>query len=828
MKANHLVPLLLSALFLFAATTSADMQYTFNINMLSDPYLAGSSSVRYDDATGKFLALYIQPELHLARCDPNGCASEVVDADLDVGPRAFLLRDNEGLLALYSAGEDNTPRLAREGVAGWTAVDLSLPLDTPIVYSAAIDPAGALGLLVNDADEIQYYCRSEKFAVWQCEPRTYYEGGQSLAYDSQGLAHVFDLQYIDDNWLLVHAWRNAAGEWEEETIASLETALSKAFLAVNTQDELFLYYNGGFMENYYIYGYKYEAATPTWRRVTRLVYTLDFFFSDDMGNLAFDHDGYPVYTYSYSGEDNFSPDWPPPIYYSLMYVGGNDPWTVFEWSYQGSLFVPIPETVGYIQHDEMNKSHLFTLNEQSGYRSLNYRYDRPPATVGWTVSRLLSIEDWIPMAVAALPAEGGLMPYLFANRRYSESWSLTDVFTYAPTEWKVKWSIADADTFAPGRNSPLVVSPEGMHFVWSQYNPNYNFDWSLVTYHDGLLTREPLASYPEQFAVGQVAMHSTDDLLIAISEYSCGSIHFARRPPGGPVGEFVEFGINTDSPAITACSDGLARIVYFDTGVDDLILATEGDPFTLETVAESLYLSTDYSLAITCDDTNALRIYYSTDEGIFVAADAGDGWTSELLWAEAALGGVVEDELGRPIVGFLDQNQTAKLAHWTESGWEVETLADDASLPMALWSDDGDLIACYLLQNSFAQRYIQCRSTAAFVEDPYPGDDDTIDDDVVDDDSVDDDVVDDDTTDDDSADDDVVDDDTTDDDSADDDVVDDDTVDDDTLDDDTVDDDVTDDDVTPDDDDSTPSDDDDSFPPPGDDDNDDNNDGCGS
>ncbi|HPQ69249.1 MAG TPA: hypothetical protein PKW95_08965 [bacterium] len=789
--------------------------FEYDLNIIGKPLLAGALSTRYDEPTGKFLALYTKPGLWLSRCDQNGCDEELVDPTLDVAPRAFMLRDDDGLLALYSVGESLAPRLAREGAPNWTTQDLTLPLDAPIIHAAAVDPNGEPGLLVSDIDDVQYYCRSEKYDNWQCEPRTFLEGGQSLAYDSQGLAHVLDLQIVDDDWLLVHVLRNAAGEWEEETVAPIALGISEGFLAVNAHDEVFVYYSGIGAESFVIYGYTRDMTAPNWHRVTLLTVALDYFYSREMGNLAFDAVGDPVYIYSYSGEDAFFPDWPPPVYSSWLCVGGSSPWTVFHWSFQGSLYMPVPEYSGYIQIDEMNKPHLLAQNENYGYKDLIYQFDRAPASYEETLCRTMSIEYWMTMSLAALPADGGLTPYLFANRRYSESWSTTDVFTYAPANWKIKWPIVDDQLFYPGRDAPMIVSPEGLHFIWSQYDSDSEMVWQLATYHDGQLTREPLVSYPEQFLLGQAAMHSAGDLLIAVSDASCGGVHFARRPPGGPVGEFVELGVNSWSPSITACSDGLARIVYLDSAVNDLILLTEGEPFSLETIVESVNLFGDYGLKIVCDETDVLQVFYSTFNGIFTATDTGDAWTSERLWSDATLGDVVLDEQGRVTVGFVEESDTVKLAHQTDTGWEVETLAENSDLPIALWSDNQDFVACYRQNNRYNQGFIQCRSTAPFVEDEYPIDDDTVDDDTTDDDTTDDDTVDDDTVDDDTTDDDTIDDDTTDDDTIDDDTTDDDVVDDDVVDDDVVDDDVTDDDAT--DDDTTP----------GVDDDDDNDDGCG-
>ncbi len=834
MKAKFIFALLVSFCLLIAASANADFQHTYNANLLADPMAAGPTSVRYDEASGKFLALYIQPGLHFARCDANGCEIALVDAAFDVAPRAFLLNDEMGISALYSVGEENAPRLAREGPAGWTVRDLALPLDAPIIHSAAVDPDGEPGLLASDVDDVHYYCRSEKYDNWQCEPRPFFEGGQSLAYDAQGLAHVLDLQIAGDDWLLVHALRNAAGEWEEETVAPIALGISDGFLAVNAHDEVFVYYTGIGAEAFVIYGYAHDPATPSWHRVTLLTVALDYFYSREMGNLAFDSVGDPAYIYSYSGEDAYFPDWPPPVYSSWLCVGGSSPWTVFQWSFQGTLYMPVPEFSGYLQIDETNKPHLLAQNANYGYKDLIYQFGRTPALYEETLSRTMTIEYWMTMSMAALPAQGGLTPYLFTNRRYSESWSTTDVFTYAPAAWKIKWPIVDDQLFFPGRDTPMTVSPEGLHFIWSQYDADSEMDWQLATYHDGQLAREPLVSYPEQFLLGQVAMHSAGDLLIAVSDAGCGGVHFARRPPGGPVGEFVELGVNAWSPSLTACSDGLARIVYLDSAVNDLILVSEGEPFTLETIVESVSLYGDHGLKIVCDETDTLQVFYSTYQGVYTATDTGDAWIGELLWSDATLGDVALDDQGRVTVGFVEENDTAKLAHQTATGWDVETLADDADLPVTLWSDGDDFVACYLRYNHYNQAFIQCRSTAPFVEDEYPTDDDTTDDDTIDDDTIDDDTVDDDTIDDDTIDDDTVDDDTVDDDTVDDDTIDDDTIDDDTVDDDTVDDDTVDDDTI--DDDTTDDDafdddvidddatDDDSTP--GDDD-DDNDDGCG-
>ncbi len=413
-------------------------------------------------------------------------------------------------------------------------------------------------------------------------------------------------------------------------------------------------------------------------------------------------------------------------------------------------------------------------------------------TIYLTIEEAALLVDWLPLAVAARPADGGLAAYLAVHvwgnwTGFEHGWNR--VFDRRESRWAMLDDYYSGDWKAglPGAKSLTRLRPVAAATTEGLFVIDNDMQEGALLHHyppGGEPTYEVLSS--ETLFGGEAAIAvDGGDLAIAWAALD-SELRFSRRPAGGPLGASAVIAENV-TPAVGAaiCDDHLARVAYGDGG--QVRVGVEGDPFVWETVDDQH--TPDGLTGLTCEAGGWLHVVYDTDEGLYHADNGADGWSLELVDADLRLEGAAPDADGRPYlaVSHADESEVG-LLHLTGSGWEYETLATAPYLPrMGIWSSGDDLVACYV-----PHRYVECVSTQPLVGE---GDDDT---------SIDDDTV----SDDDTADDDTIDDDAVDDDSDDD-----------------VDDD-SDDDADDDSDDDAGDDDDATVPPPADDDDDSGHGGC--
>ena len=772
------------------------------------PELPYGVPAMWDEATDRFLSLYNQPGLWLARCTTHACQNEPVDPDATEIQNAYLFRQEEGLVAIYGLTSGEI-RIAAEGEDGWTASPLELPIPGSDLIAVAQNGADALALICQDAAYAMLYAWQVE-GEWQAEYPDWPEGayGHSLTFSPDGVAHAAAQG--------LHLWRTAEGAWDSESYGDACRCHNPKIVAAGDGTLYAAEANGNSDPSFAaIFACRREAGgwveipgVGNWHKAgrrgpesDRWWLTLDGMTTDENNQLNFVYsDIYYTDTLlnHYSWRVCAYPDgWCP--------VMGNNNYGVASGSPRGSLAVDHgyrlaawEAPLGSVQHID-----YYFAGGANPIRAANI------------------FADGAPLAVAARPFAGGLQPFAELESEYPGYPSGPQrIFARSTTGWYLFADLGHP-LFYNTDSAPLGLASDGVLLLGNNNTYDdlrlFQYDFQGALWNSYTISNESLLS-------GKIAAEGGDLLLawFGFGATTAATVYFSRRAPGAAPGAPAVvydqgYAFTEHSVAVAACPDGLARVAYIDNGT--VFLATEGESFDIETVDDSH--AADSHVGISCDPDNVVHVFFSAADGLYHSTPADKDWTVENLGAGLEMLDAVTGPDGGPYVAaHRAEPRQSVLLHLTGDGWTSETLADAPQFKqMALWANDTDLLVCY-----FPSMEMECRSTAPIlgedidddtVDDDTVPDDDIVDDDTTDDDSVpDDDIVDDDTTDDDSVpDDDAVDDDTTDDDSVpDDDAVDDDTADDDSVpDDDAVDDDNTDDDFDDDatDDDVSPSDDDD-------------------
>ena len=730
--------LALLVVFVLAAPAAAQW-HTTDARILVKPQAAGYQSILYDEVTSEFVVVYYRPDLWLARCTPDACTQEPVVLD-EYLSMLYLFRDEFGL-----GIADNTPGgivAYRETDTGWQSEQL-VPADICTSLGRVTHrPTGELAVLCNKHAEGNRVAWREG-DTWSYIDAPFDVGPQGLAFSDDGTIHGMRVRIYEDpdrRFEISHVHRAPGGEWVDDIVLA---------------DFLYTYYSpqswGVVVSGDYVHLF-YRRSDEAYGQLT----------IDPEGNVEhlFSSDKADYYEYEElhllsvaalpAGEATFSR-------YRYFYFQTDAPGDVIAWGSglsQGghnlrsiggdSSFDPAAEFWGYAATAADGTPHNVMFNYGSWYYfdwpDVVYNYDHEDRadekiivepTLWRCDSRLL---------VAAEKTPEGLRPFLQTMMIHGFDYQRLHLFGKRDDLWPVahRWGSGSIGIYAP---QVLALSAEGAHALDVQEGDELTYE--LFTWTDDGLVYETahVAEPPDYQQINSADLISAGDEMLLGLELSRapGIIRLARRPAGGPFGEAAVVAETGRHPRVAVCPDGSARIVYRDG--TNVMLGTEGEPWTTEVVAAGYELSRGHGVC--CTDTGEVHVVFDDGVDAYHATQAADSWTVTSLQSGAKVEAVQPDETGNPwaalVVDLEEGQRAATLFHWTGAAWESEVLSDavDAEMdrtPFGLWAGEGEVLACYALENK-----VECVSTAPLVNSMAPGDDDDDDNDDNDDNDDDDD-----------------------------------------------------------------------------------------
>jgi hypothetical protein len=604
--------LIVGLVFLFALPVQAQDDWSVEIaRIYVDAGTLWGASALWDDSSQQFLALYSRPGLWLARCADSQCASEPIDPDSSIGV-AYLLRDDLGLLALYQSGAGIS--LAREG-SPWTIQAAPLAQPCTNLISATQKSADSIGLLCRDAGNHLFHQWQDN-GVWQAEELTSLDlpslSDQALAYTADGLPHIVTYERTSPvlGFISYRFWRDLAGAWHQETLQDNPNLYCGAIrIATDATGTLWLAYDYGARWLQTPARVLYKQTAGGWTTAGGVsgydsyagIYA-DVLTPDPGGGVAF------VFFYVYAESSG-------PFYYDYCVYSAADG----EWCPAGGS-LPEYYSIGFSGQLAMHDgAHLLTVSSFMDEPGSAYYENQDGGEATVAPAHMYTSEGRLQMAAHRFPE--GLVPYVLGSVKDWEWRQHPSLYRREISDWREfgfdywLWEYGLTE-------HAIAVTAEGVFALQANYYYSSS-EASLVHFDFG--DTYDVVQLEDDYSwsgVGDLATDANGNLAIAWRSPDADKLKFARRPPGGPVGEVTEVDQPIDDQAVTFCDDGLARVAYRKAGA--VYLATEGAPFTTELVDDAH--TADGYLGVTCETGGVMHVVYDSTDGLLHATpDVADG-----------------------------------------------------------------------------------------------------------------------------------------------------------------------------------------------------------